>query len=109
MKKLLLIGLVLFTFCSCAKNYPQMVKDRVEQYQKEGKYVLGQSNDSTGKEHYVVYIDDKQIVVDTLGDSLQVFPFGKMKYMKLRANVPNQSCKFEYKAFDTGYYYKVKC
>ena len=65
MKKLLLIGLVLFTFCSCAKNYPQMVKDRVEQYQKEGKYVLGQSNDSTGKEHYVVYIDDKQIVVDT--------------------------------------------
>ena len=109
MKKLLLIGLVLFTFCSCAKNYPQMVKDRVEQYQEEGKYVLGQSNDSTGKEHYVVYIDDKQIVVDTLGDSLQVFPFGKMKYMKLRANVPNQSCKFEYKAFDTGYYYKVKC
>ena len=65
MKKLLLIGLVFFTFCSCAKNYPQMVKDRVEQYQEEGKYVLGQSNDSTGKEHYVVYIDDKQIVVDT--------------------------------------------
>ena len=76
----------------------QIVKDRVEQYQKEGKYVLEQSNDSTGKEHYVVYIEDKQIVVDTLGDSLQVFPFGKMKYMKLRANVPNQSCKFEYKA-----------
>ena len=25
----------------------QMVKDRVEQYQKEGKYVLGQSNDLT--------------------------------------------------------------
>ena len=55
MKQLILVCLVLLTFCSCAKNYPQMVKDRVEQYQKEGKYVLGQSNDSTGKEHYVVY------------------------------------------------------
>lgn len=109
MKQLVLVCLVLLTFCSCAKNYPQMVKDRVEQYQKEGKYVLGQSNDSTGKEHYVVYIDKTQIVVDTLDDSLQVFPLGKMEYMKLRANVPDQSCKFEYKAFDTYCSYSVKC
>lgn len=109
MKQLILVCLVLLTFCSCAKNYPQMVKDRVEQYQKEGKYVLGQSNDSTGKEHYIVYIDEKQIVVDTLGDSLQVFPLGKMEYMKLRANVPSSSSKFEYKAFDTNCSYDVKC
>lgn len=32
--------IVLFAFCSCAKDYPQQVKDRVEQYQKEGKKVL---------------------------------------------------------------------
>lgn len=44
-----------FSFCSCAKNYPQMVKDRVEQYQNEGKVILSQSNDDTGRKHYVVY------------------------------------------------------
>ena len=51
MKKIIYIFIILFAFCSCAKDYPQQVKDRVEQYQKEGKKVLSQSDDPTGKEH----------------------------------------------------------
>lgn len=84
MKKLLFILTVLFTFCSCAKNYPKLVKDKVEQYKKEGKIILNQSNDSTGKEHYIVYADVKaQVIgVDTLGDSVRVMHLGKKKYFE---------------------------
>lgn len=89
MKKLLLIGLVLFTFCSCATNYPQMVKDRVEQYQNEGKVILSQSNDDTGKKHYVVYgdIDKQTIVVDTLGENVFTIQLGKKTLKTLTPNV----------------------
>lgn len=79
MKKLLFVLIVLLTFCSCAKNYPQLVKDKAEQYKKEGKIILNQSNDSTGKEHYIVYADvqNQVIGVDTLGDSVRVMHLGK--------------------------------
>lgn len=81
MKHLLLLGLVLLTFCSCAKNYPKMVEDKVEQYKKEGKFILSQSNDSTGKEHYIVYADVKQqiIGVDDLEDAVKEIHLGKLK------------------------------
>lgn len=81
MKKLLFILTVLLTFCSCAKNYPQLVKDKAEQYKKEGKIILNQSNDSTGKEHYIVYADvPNQIIgVDTLGDGVREIHLGKKK------------------------------
>lgn len=81
MKKLLFVLTVLLTFCSCAKNYPQLVKDKVEQYKKEGKIILNQSNDSTGKEHYIVYADvQNQIIgVDTLGDGVREIHLGKKK------------------------------
>ena len=84
MKKLLFVLTVLLTFCSCAKNYPQLVKDKVEQYKKEGKIILNQYNDSTGKEHYIVYADvQNQIIgVDTLGDSVRVMHLGKKKYFE---------------------------
>ena len=89
MKKLLLIGLVLFTFCSCAKNYPQMVKDRVEQCQNEGKVILSQSDDDTGKKHYVVYgdIDKQTIVVDTLGENVLTIQLGKKILKELTPKV----------------------
>ena len=84
MKKLLFILTVLFTFCSCAKNYPKLVKDKAEQYKKEGKIILNQSNDSTGKEHYIVYADvqNQVIGIDTLGDSVRVMHLGKKKYFE---------------------------
>lgn len=47
MKKMFLAFLALLMVCSCAENYPEMVKDRVEQYKKEGKVILSQSNDET--------------------------------------------------------------
>ena len=89
MKKLLLIGLVLFTFCSCAKNYPQMVKDRVEQCQNEGKVILSQSDDDTGKKHYVVYgdIDKQTIVVDTLVENVLTIQLGKKILKELTPKV----------------------
>ena len=85
MKKLLFILTVLLTFCSCAKNYPQLVKDKAEQYKKEGKIILNQSNDSTGKEHYIVYADVKaQVIgVDTLGEKVKEIKLGKKKYKQL--------------------------
>jgi len=85
MKKLLFVLTVLLTFCSCAKNYPQLVKDKAEQYKKEGKIILNQSNDSTGKEHYIVYADVKaQVIgVDTLGEKVKEIKLGKKKYKQL--------------------------
>lgn len=64
---------------SCAKDYNVLFNERVAELNKEGKYILNQYNDSVGKEHYIVYIDADKIVVDTLGDSLQVYPLGKVE------------------------------
>lgn len=79
MKKIIYIFIILFAFCSCAKDYPQQVKDRVEQYQKEGKKVLSHSDDPTGKEHYIVFADVKaQIIgVDTLGETVKEIHLGE--------------------------------
>ena len=66
-------------FSSCMKNYPEMVYEKALQYQQEGKYILGKSDDPSGKEHYIVYIDNKNIVVDDLVDSLRHYPLGNLK------------------------------
>ena len=65
------------------------VKDRVEQYQNEGKVILSQSNDDTGKKHYVVYgdIDKQTIVVDTLGENVFTIQLGKKTLKTLTPNV----------------------
>lgn len=62
-----------------------VVKDRAAQYEKEGKVILAQSNDETGKEHYVIYGDPRTQVlgVDTLGDSVKVIPLRKQSYQTL--------------------------
>lgn len=108
MKNLFMVCLVLLAFCSCAKNKQQMVKDRIEQYTKEGKHVLGYSSDSINNEYYVVYIDSAQIAVDTLGKSPIVFPLGEMQAMRLLANVTAPSSKFEYGAYPMNMKYLVK-
>lgn len=89
MKKIFLALLALLIVCSCAKNYPEMVKDRVEQYKKEGKVILSQSNDETGKEHYVVYADAKSQVigVDTLGKEVKEIHLGKKPYVSFEVKV----------------------
>lgn len=79
MKKNLFYFLLFFLFVSCGRNYPQMVNERMEKYQNEGKYILAHSNDSSGAEHYVVYLDNNNIVVDDLVDTLKVYPLGKLK------------------------------
>lgn len=68
---------------SCAKDYNALFNERVAELNKEGKYILNQYNDSVGKEHYIVYIDADKIVVDTLGDSLQVYPLAKWKHISI--------------------------
>lgn len=68
---------------SCAKDYNALFNERIAELNKEGKYILNQYNDSVGKEHYIVYIDADKIVVDTLGDSLQVYPLGKWKHISI--------------------------
>lgn len=89
MKKLLMLCLILLTFCSCAKNYPQMVKDRVERYKNEGKVIINCSDDETGKEHYIVYgdVDSQTICVDTLGEQVMVFNLGKKNIKTLTPSV----------------------
>lgn len=89
MKKIFLALLALLIVCSCAKNYPEMVKDRVEQYKKEGKVILSQSNDETGKEHYIVYADAKSQVigVDTLGKDVKEIRLGKKPYVSFEVKV----------------------
>lgn len=85
MKKLIYVFVILFAFCSCAKNYTQQVKDRVEQYKKEGKIVLSHSDDPTGKEHYVVFADVKaQVIgVDTLGETVRKIHIGTKPMLEL--------------------------
>lgn len=79
MKHFLVILLMSLLFSSCMKNYPEMVYEKALQYQQEGKYILGKSDDPSGKEHYIVYIDNKNIVVDDLVDSLRHYPLGNLK------------------------------
>lgn len=108
MKNFIIVCLALLAFCSCAKDKQQMVKDRVEQYTQEGKYVLGFSSDPTKGGCYVVYMDSAQIAVDTLGKSPIVFPLGEMQAMSLSANVPDASSKFAYSASSMMVKYLVK-
>ncbi len=79
---------------SCAKDYNALFNERVAELNKEGKYILNQYNDSVGKEHYIVYIDADKIVVDTLGDSLQVYPLGKVETYQYFPNVDFNDGKF---------------
>lgn len=39
MKNLLFMLSVFFAFCSCAKDYSQLLNKRVNQYRKEGKWL----------------------------------------------------------------------
>ena len=50
--------LACFIFASCAKDYPRLVKERVEQYRKEGKWILSFSKNATKEEHFIVYADE---------------------------------------------------
>lgn len=81
MKQLLMLFIVLCAFCSCAKNYPQLVNERVAQYEKEGKWILCRSNDETGKEHFIVYADKnaQTICVDTVGDGVKTIVLKDLK------------------------------
>ena len=45
MKHFLVILLMSLLFSSCMKNYPEMVYEKALQYQQEGKYILGKSDD----------------------------------------------------------------
>lgn len=80
MKKQLTIILMFLSLAltmSCGKDYNALFQERVAQLNKEGKYILSQQND--GKEHYIVYMDDNKIVLDTLEDSTKVYPLGNIK------------------------------
>lgn len=90
MKKIVLALLAILMVCSCTKNYPEMVNDRAKQYKKEGKIILSQSYDQTGKEHYIVFADAKSQVigVDTLGEEVKEIHLGKKPYVsfEVKAN-----------------------
>ena len=60
--------LMCLAFTSCSKYYQKLVKERVEQYRKEGKWVLSYSKNATEDEHFIVYADEKTqtIGIDTL-------------------------------------------
>lgn len=64
-------------------------------------YILNQYNDSVGKEHYIVYIDADKIVVDTLGDSLQVYPLGKVETYQYLPNVDFNDGKFSMERYNS--------
>ena len=86
---------------SCAKDYNALFNERVAELNKEGKYILNQYNDSVGKEHYIVYIDADKIVVDTLGDSLQVYPLGKVETYQYLPNVDFNDGKFSLERYNS--------
>ena len=46
--------LMCLAFTSCSKDYQKLVKERVEQYRKEGKWVLSFSKNATEDEHFIV-------------------------------------------------------
>lgn len=54
-----------------------------------------------GKEHYIVYIDADKIVVDTLGDSLQVYPLGKVETYQYFPNVDFNDGKFSMERYNS--------
>lgn len=86
---------------SCAKDYNVLFNERVAELNKEGKYILNQYNDSVGKEHYIVYIDADKIVVDTLGDSLQVYSLGKVETYQYFPNVDFNDGKFSMERYNS--------
>lgn len=92
MRKILMLCMGVLAFCSCAKNYPQMVKERVEQYRNEGKVILSCSDDETGKEHYIVYgdVESQTICVDTLGEQVEVFNLGQKTVKTLTPSVKEE-------------------
>lgn len=71
--------LACFIFASCAKDYPRIVKERVEQYRKEGKWILSSSKNATKDEHFIVYADEKAqtIEIDTL-DGIRTIKLDKL-------------------------------
>lgn len=86
---------------SCGKDYNALFQERITELNKEGKYILNQYNDSVGKEHYIVYIDVDKIVVDTLGDSLQVYPLGKVETYQYLPNVDFNDGKFSLERYNS--------
>lgn len=87
-----MLSFALLALCSCGKNYPQMVRDRVEQYRNEGKVILNSSDDETGREHYIVYGDaeSQTICVDTLGEQALVFNLGRKTVKRLTPSVKEE-------------------
>lgn len=77
-KNVLIALFALLALCSCEKDYHKLQKERVEQYKKEGKWIIAQS-DSTSNEHYIIYGDKKTqtIGIDTLGGDVQVVDLKK--------------------------------
>lgn len=90
-----LIFLSLMLTVSCGKDYNALFKERVAELNKE------EYNDSVGKEHYIVYIDADKIVVDTLGDSLQVYPLGKVETYQYLPNVDFNDGKFSMERYNS--------
>ena len=86
---------------SCGKDYNALFQERITELNKEGKYILNQYNDSVGKEHYIVYIDVDKIVIDTLGDSLQVYPLGKVETYQYLPDVDFNDGKFSLKRYNS--------
>lgn len=92
MRKILMLSFVLLAFCSCGKDYPQMVRDKVEHYKSEGKVILNCSDDATGREHYIVYgdVESQTICVDTLGEQVEVFSLGRKTVKTLTPSVKEE-------------------
>ena len=96
-----LMFLSMILIVSCGKDYNALFQERITELNKEGKYILNQYNDSVGKEHYIVYIDVDKIVVDTLGDSLQVYPLGKVETYQYLPDVDFNDGKFSLKRYNS--------
>lgn len=97
-----LMFLSLILTVSCGKDYNALFQERIAELNQDGKYILNQYNDSVGKEHYIVYVDVDKIVVDTLGDSLQVFPLGKIETYQYIPDVDFNDGKFSLKRYNSN-------
>lgn len=97
-----LMFLSLILTVSCGKDYNALFQERIAELNQDGKYILSQYNDSVGKEHYIVYVDVDKIVVDTLGDSLQVFPLGKIETYQYIPDVDFNDGKFSLKRYNSN-------